>query len=99
MLATRSPQMRKAVGVLKKLSADERTRMLFEKQETARRDMESRLKDAIAEKDAVIAEREAEIAERKAEIAEKDSALAEKNAENERLRQELAKLLTEQNKK
>jgi predicted transposase/invertase (TIGR01784 family) len=41
MLAQRSPTMRKAVGVLKELSADERTRMLFEKREMARMDFES----------------------------------------------------------
>ena len=41
MLAKRSPQMRKAVGVLKELSADERTRMLYEEREKARRDIES----------------------------------------------------------
>jgi predicted transposase/invertase (TIGR01784 family) len=46
MLATRSPQMRKAVGVLKELSADERSRMLYEKQEMARMDFESRVADA-----------------------------------------------------
>ena len=41
MLAQRSPQMRKAVGVLKELSADERTRMLYEEREIARRDIAS----------------------------------------------------------
>jgi predicted transposase/invertase (TIGR01784 family) len=41
MLAQRSPQMRKAVGVLKELSADERTRMLYEEREIARRDIVS----------------------------------------------------------
>jgi hypothetical protein len=39
MLAERSPQMQKAVGYLKELSADERTRMLFEAQEMHRRDV------------------------------------------------------------
>jgi len=43
MLAQRSPQMRKAVGVLKELSADERTRMLYERREMARMDMESKI--------------------------------------------------------
>ena len=47
MIAERSPTMRKAVGVLKELSADERTRMLYEARETARRDEESRLSGAI----------------------------------------------------
>ena len=46
MLAERSPQMRKAVGVLKELSADERTRMLFEEREIARRDYVSRMNGA-----------------------------------------------------
>jgi predicted transposase/invertase (TIGR01784 family) len=41
MLAQRSPQMKKAVGVLKELSADERTRMLYEEREIARRDIAS----------------------------------------------------------
>ena len=43
MLAERNPQMRKAVGVLKELSADERTRMLYEEREKARRDIVSRV--------------------------------------------------------
>ena len=46
MLAQRSPQMSKAVGVLKELSADERTRMLYEQREIARRDMVSRVDGA-----------------------------------------------------
>lgn len=46
MLAERSPQMRKAVGVLKELSADERTRMLYEEREIARRDYVSRIDGA-----------------------------------------------------
>ena len=46
MLAKRSPQMSKAVGVLKELSADERTRMLYEQREIARRDMVSRMEGA-----------------------------------------------------
>ena len=43
MIAERSPQMNKAVGVLKELSADESTRMLAEAREKARRDAASRL--------------------------------------------------------
>ena len=46
MLATKSPELKKAVGVLKELSADERTRMLAEDREKARRDMASRLDGA-----------------------------------------------------
>jgi hypothetical protein len=37
----RSPQMRKAVGVLMELSADETTRMFVEEREKARRDIAS----------------------------------------------------------
>jgi len=42
MLATKSPELKKAVGVLKELSADERTRMMAEDREKFRRDMASR---------------------------------------------------------
>jgi len=41
MIAEKSPQMKKAVGVLKELSADERMRMLYEDREKARRDIAS----------------------------------------------------------
>lgn len=44
MLQERSPEMRKAVGFLKELSADERTRMLAETHENARRDEASRMR-------------------------------------------------------
>ena len=47
MLAQRNPQMSKAVGVLKELSADEHTRMLYEQREIARRDMVSRTEGAV----------------------------------------------------
>jgi predicted transposase/invertase (TIGR01784 family) len=43
MLAVGSPQLKKPVGVLKELSADERTRLLAEAQEKARRDEASRV--------------------------------------------------------
>jgi ribulose 1,5-bisphosphate carboxylase large subunit-like protein len=43
MLAAGSPQLKKAVGVLKELSADERTRLIAEAQEKARRDEASRV--------------------------------------------------------
>jgi predicted transposase/invertase (TIGR01784 family) len=46
MIAERNPQMKKAVGVLKELSADERTCMLFEEHEKVRRDIASREKGA-----------------------------------------------------
>ena len=41
MLAQKSPQMMKAVGVLKELSADEQERMLYEAREMARMDSEA----------------------------------------------------------
>ena len=41
MLAQKSPQMMKAVGVLKELSADEQERMLYEAREMARMDNEA----------------------------------------------------------
>jgi len=47
MIAEKSPQIKKAVGVLKELSADERTRMLYEDHEKARRDMASRMSGAV----------------------------------------------------
>ena len=46
MLEEHSPELKKAVGVLKELSEDERTRMLFEDQEKARRDWASRMSGA-----------------------------------------------------
>jgi len=41
MLAQNNPHIKKAVGILKELSADERTRMLYEDREKTRRDIES----------------------------------------------------------
>ena len=49
MLATKNPVMKKAVGVLKRLSADERARLLYESREKARRDELARLYGARAE--------------------------------------------------
>ena len=46
MLAAKSPELKKAGGVLKELSADERTRMIAEDCEKARRDEASRLNGA-----------------------------------------------------
>ena len=43
VIAEKNPQIKKAVGVLKELSADERTRMLYEEREKARRDIQSRI--------------------------------------------------------
>jgi len=41
VIARGNPQIGKAVGILKELSADERTRMLYEDREKARRDIAS----------------------------------------------------------
>jgi molecular chaperone DnaK (HSP70) len=46
MIATKNPQIGKAVAVLMDLSADERTRMIEESREKARRDWISRMKGA-----------------------------------------------------
>jgi len=47
MLEQRSPQIKKAVGVLKELSENERTRHLEEAREKARWDEEARKRDAV----------------------------------------------------
>ena len=52
MLAVKDPVMKKAVGVLKKLSSDERARILYESREKARRDELSRLYGARSEGEA-----------------------------------------------
>ena len=84
MLATRSPQMRKAVGVLKELSADEATRMRYEAREKARRDWESMKDDAIREVDekwqGVVADKDAALADKDAALADRDAALADRDA-------------------
>ncbi len=46
MLAQKSPQIEKAVGILKVLSQDERTRLLYEEREKARLDNQARLEGA-----------------------------------------------------
>ena len=72
MLATRSPQMKKAVGVLKELSADEATRMRYEAREKARKDFESIKDDAVLEErekwQGVVAGKDAEIAQLRAQL-------------------------------
>jgi hypothetical protein len=55
MLATKSTELKKAVGVLMELSADERTRMIAEDREIARIDEVSRLNGAIRERNLEIA--------------------------------------------
>ena len=46
VLAERSPQIKKAVGVLKELSADERARMIYESRQMAEWDFDSRVSEA-----------------------------------------------------
>ena len=74
MLAMRSPEMKKAVGVLKRLSANEQTRMLYEQHEMVLRDIESMKDDALRENDekwlGVVAEKDAEIARLRALLGE-----------------------------
>ena len=73
MLATKTPELKKAVGVLKELSADERTRMLAEDREKARRDMASRLDGAREEGERK--GREEGLAKGKLEVAQKLKAM------------------------
>jgi len=77
MLATKTPELKKAVGVLKELSADERTRMLAEDREKARRDMASRLDGAREEGERKGREegREEGLAKGKLEVAQKLKAM------------------------
>ena len=93
MLAMRSPEIKKAVGLLKELSADESIRMLYEQREMVLRDIESFKDDALRENDekwqGVVAN---VIADKDAEIASKDAALADKDAENKQLRELIAAL-------
>ena len=96
MLAARSPQMRKAVGVLKELSDDEAARLRYEAREMYRRDVESMKDDAIRENDekwqGVVAElHDAAAEDKNAALADKDAEIADKDAEIERLRALLAK--------
>ena len=76
--------MRKAVGVLKELSADEATRMRYEDREMARRDSESLKAEAIRKNDekwqVVVADKDAAIADKDAAIADKDAAIADRDA-------------------
>ena len=73
MLAARSPQMRKAVGVLKELSADEATRMRYEAREKARRDLDSQIEEVDKKWQGVVAEKDAEIERLRAQLASQNS--------------------------
>ena len=73
----KTPVMKKAVGVLKKLSSDERARLLYESREKARRDELARLHGALAEGEAIglakgevigLAKGEAKLAEAKKQM-------------------------------
>ena len=55
MLAQRNAPLRKAVGVLMELSADEQTRLLYEAHEKARRDEMSRTQGAVKTREIEIA--------------------------------------------
>ena len=76
--------MRKAVGVLKELSADEVTRMLFEKREMARRDVESMVEAERYKWQSVVADKDAEITSKNAEITSKDAEIARLRAQLEK---------------
>ena len=83
MLATKSPQMRKAVGVLKELSADEQTRMLLESQEMARRDIASIFEAERKKLQSELQTATTELAEQAAKIADKDAEIARLRAQLE----------------
>jgi predicted transposase/invertase (TIGR01784 family) len=91
MIAQNNPQIKKAVGILVELSADERAQMLYESREMARMDEESRMNGALNEGlTKGLAKGEALANERWQKIvadtvAEKDAALADKEAEIMRL--------------
>jgi len=66
MLASRNPEMKKPVGVYKKLTDEECIRMIYEKREIARRDIESMIDDAVREENdkwqGIVADKEAILA-------------------------------------
>ena len=89
MIATKDPVMKKAVGTLKKLSADERARLLYESMEKARMDENTRLHGARAEG---IAKGRAEgIAEGRAEGEAIGLAKGEAKVKREMVKQMLAR--------
>ena len=100
MLAANNPQMQKVVGILKELSADERTRMLYEEREMDlrdRRDIESQLRiyeSQIKGFESLLKNTRDTVAEKDAVIAERTAALADKDAEIELLRKRIAELQT-----
>ena len=94
MVAERNPQVKKAVVTLRKLSADEQARDMYERRQKALRDMNSRERfvreEGKAEErkvwEVVVADKDAEITNKEAEIANKDAEIANKDAEIARLR-------------
>ena len=56
-ISKKNPQIKKAVGILKELSADERTRMIYEDHEKARRDEAGRRDYALHQQSIEIAKR------------------------------------------
>ena len=90
-VAQKDKLIKKAVARLMELSADEKTRLLYEAREKERMDIESREDWArttereiwqvvVADKEAEIADKDAEIADKDAEIADKDTVIANKEA-------------------
>ena len=96
MLATKSPQLYKAITFLRNASVSKRMREEYERREWARRDQAALLADrdarlaerdnAIAERNRIIAERDSVISEKESVISEKDRIIAELNDEIEKLR-------------
>ena len=81
---------------MKELSADERTRMLYEQREMVLRDIESMKDDATRDErekwQGVVAEKDAVIADKDAALADKDAEIADMGAENKQLRELIAAL-------
>jgi predicted transposase/invertase (TIGR01784 family) len=77
MLATQTPEMKMAVGRLKQLSSDERTRLLYESRELALMDEMARTEAAVAK---AVAE---EKAKTETALAKAETALAEEKAKTD----------------
>ncbi|MCL2254823.1 MAG: Rpn family recombination-promoting nuclease/putative transposase [Lachnospiraceae bacterium] len=87
-LANKDPLMRKAVARLMELSADEKTRLLYEAREKERMDYEDRIDEARSEGEkkertlwqGVVADKDKRLADKDKQLADKDKRLAELEA-------------------
>jgi len=93
MVAQANPEIRKAADALYVLSADPNVRTEYERHEMAARDEISRLASAKAQVDR---KWQGVVADRDAKIADMGTKLADQDAENERLRAQIAELQARQ---